>query len=275
MKIRSKHKISPFMSKLLMTFSVVIYGIFLCSFVSVAECAEITLTPEKIKFVLLNGSDSQLTNLSSDLHLIISKYNVVGALKDVACTEFDSVDIIHANLRKPYSQAILKIYSSSCQYTYLVILEQAKLHTWRFIQTISLWSKDRIPRITFEKLVNSNESEIVAQDYETDYGTGILQTDMTIWKLCQNGLQVIFDEPMHVAFSISKGKNGMENTDQNENSVFTFVDGELELADRVSDRQILQQQVILDHQAKIVRWWKYSWVPESGRFQKHPTWLSQ
>jgi hypothetical protein len=50
------------------------------------------------------------------------------------------------------------------------------------MDTIFLWSKNAKPHIDFESLVDQGVKEIIVPDAEVDYGTGIFETDMTIWK---------------------------------------------------------------------------------------------
>jgi len=236
-----------------------------------AQAASV-LTPEQLKYSLLQGSDSQLTELSKNLHLVIPKRSRVGATADIPCTEFDSVEISHISLPEHNSPAVIKAFSSSCQYSYLVVLAQTKSNAWEFVQTIPLWSKNKIPMVSFESLTSSKEQAIVVQNYEADYGSGVSQTSMIIWKPFKGGYQVVFDEPSQVIFSVPIDKKGFENTDQSEDSEFTFVKGVVTRGESANFKYILQKQVIRDHQTIMTRWWRFLWVPEMNRFQKYPAW---
>jgi hypothetical protein len=156
----------------------VISGLFLaCGIALWAQApggkrAKDILSPEQIKTTLLRGTNVKQAALARELRLVIPKWTRWGATKDLTCTEIDAVDTNYVILQRPGPQAVILIRSGWCQYTFLVILERAKGGTWRHLQTIPLWAKDREPKITFESLVSPDTKEIVARDAETDYGTG-------------------------------------------------------------------------------------------------------
>jgi hypothetical protein len=93
---------------------------------------------------------------------------------------------------------------------------------------------------------------------------------MTIYKLFQSRLEVVFDEPDHVVLAVPSNDNPQGNTDQRQESEYTIVSPE-EGPSATSSKQILQKQVINEHNTTIVRWWLYAWVPEIRRFQGYPT----
>jgi hypothetical protein len=266
---RREFTIGETISKFFMQSSPIFGALFVYTFAQSVQAAT-TLVPEQIKSSLLRGSDTQRTEFSMNLNLVIPKRTRVGATADIPCTEYDSVEVSHINLLKSDSQAVIKAFSSSCQYTYFVVLEQGKSGAWRYVQTVSIWSKNKTPRVTFENLITSDEKEVVVQDYETDYGSGISQTNITIWKLFRSGLQIVFDEPSHVIFSVPINKKESENTDQSEDSEFSFVSTGAAKGESPSRKEIVQKQVIRDHQTKITRSWLYVWAPEIQRFQKQP-----
>jgi hypothetical protein len=238
-------------------------------FVKASQGSDINQTPEQIKSSLLNEDythEANLPNLVKALNLVIPKEAINGAITDVACNEFDYVELNRVGLLRPVLQAVLIASSASCGYTYLVVLEQTNPNGWRLVRTIPFWSKYNRPRISFESLISQDEKEIIVQNYETYAGTGIFQKHMTIWKLFQDGLRVVLDEPTIVTFSIPI--KGGRNTDQEESSEFNFV-----MDPEVTEglKQIIQKQMIRDHKTQITRWWLYLYEAELGRFRKEPT----
>lgn len=244
-------------------------GIALCTFGRPLPSPPAVLQPSQIRQQLLGGSKSKRAHLSKVLHLVIPRWRIVGAKAAIPCLGFDSVKIAYVNLLPPHLQAVLGASSQSCQYTYLVVLQATGADTWKYIQTVAVWTKYASPRVSFESLVSPGTKEMIVRNNAIDYGTGIQQVNMTIWKLYPSGLQVIFDEPSRVVFAIPI--SGTENSEQSEESQFVFVPPS-QGGVRTSVKQILQKQTIHDHRDSFTRWWLYIWIPEMHRFQKEPAW---
>jgi hypothetical protein len=96
-----------------------------------------------------------------------------------------------------------------------------------------------------QEIISSDVEEIVVRDNETDYGTGVLQLNMTIWKLFACGPQVIFDEPSSQIFDIPLA-DPPRNTSQEEHSEFTFVSSQGGQQSGAEPKRILQKQVVHD-----------------------------
>lgn len=241
-------------------------GVIWISFL-IGQSAAALPDPEQIKSILITGSETQRSELAKELHLFIPGLGPGDIKNENLCTLFDSVDINYVKLLVPGSQAALNLVAPTwCEYTFLVILRETQPGKWDIIQTVPLWSKYNPPKITFVSLIDPSEKEIIVQDLLTDSGTGILQKNITILKLFADGLKVVFDEPTSVTFAIPiKGK---KNSDQEESNEFSFVkDPDV----KNGSNQILQKQMIRDHETRITRWWLYIWAAEIEKFRKVPT----
>ena len=250
----------------------VAFGILLCVPWQFVVGSPGFMDPVQIKSHLLSGTHSQRYQLSGSLHLVIPKETRWRAKADIPCLDFDSVKISYTTLRFHQSNAVVEAHSQGCHYTYLIILSSKGVNNWSYTGTIPLWSRNEVPNIRFESLLSPGVNEIVVRNNETDYGTGILQTNMTIWKVDNRALRVIFDEPTSVKFKIPIGKGSLENSDQTEESQFTFVRPRAEENTPTSAKQILQKQTIHIRGVTVTRWWLYRWVSAVQRFRKEPTW---
>jgi len=246
--------------------------ILLVSFQGTLFCQQVPPVPrgpsvpslEEIRFQLLNGSDAQRSALTAAFRLLIPKWSRWKTDKDIPCDVFETVKISYASLRQQHSQAVLQIYSPICEYTYLAVFERQPAGAWNFVATLPLWSKNGEPEITFQSLIENGVSEIVAAGSTADRGIGISQTNLTIIKLYESGLEVIFDEPAHV--QNSPRPSGINQSQQSE---FEFIAA---ITPAASLKQILEKQVIRDHGVAITRWWLYVWIPEMKVFQAVPSW---
>lgn len=222
-------------------------------------------SPRSTALLLVHGTEVQRTELANALGLMLPSNRPHH--DQIPCTLFDQASTERVTLARHTQYDVMKSVSSICGYTYLTIFRKSK-STWRYLQTISLWSKDKTPQVTFESLIVAGEKDIVASNYETDYGSGILQTNITIWRLHDNRLHVILDEPTKVNFAIPAGPTAFENTEQSEDSTFLFqpdVNG-------TAKTKILQKQIIRQNGARIIRWWQFTWDPSMNRFRRQPTW---
>jgi len=188
----------------------------------------------------------------------------------VLCPDFDSIDSEYVTLQQPGPQVVLHASGlSGCQYDFLAIL-QLEATGWIRLGTIPLWSKYRSPKVRFISLISAAKKDIVVNDNTVDYGTGIFQTDMTIWSLVGSRLEVVFDEIENLTFAVGVEKNGkFGNTQQSQCSSFTFVP--VEGQEGAGYRDILEKQVLSDHETTLARWRVFVWRPELGRFVGIPT----
>jgi hypothetical protein len=226
-------------------------------------------SPDEIVRGLRSGTDTDKKHLAELLDIKVPRWTRVGATEDILCLVYQSVGVDYVVLQKPGPQAVLQIDASgSCWHTYLVVLEKIEGGSWMHVQTLPLFGKNRKLEFTFPSLINAHEHEIVAKKYAVDSGTGIFQTNMIIIKLVGNRLEVVFNEPEIVVFAIptTRGEEPA-STDQEQESEFSFVPGG---EDSTSLKQILEKQVIRDHDTTIVRWRIFHWAPELRRFQPVP-----
>ncbi len=224
-------------------------------------------TPEEMKNTLLNGTTAQRESMVKTLQLFMPKEDRNKATQDIPCRDIDSVDLEHVTLRSSGTQAVLVARSHECEYVFLVVLERNAGGTWSLVQTVPLVSHVAEPQIEFESLVEAGQKEIVVRHNQEDYGTGIIKMDMTIFKLTQMGLEVVFDEPEHSVFATPSDQPEdlpEENTEESIESEFRFVDPDSSTA--TSLRWIEQKETIRKHQAEIVLNWRYVWNPRTLRF---------
>jgi hypothetical protein len=243
----------------------------ICGSMPVTAVHAATLTPDEMKVLLLSGTDSQRAQLSRDLSLRIPRTTRHHAKADISCTNFDSVQSSIVTLEHPGPQAVLFIVASlSCGSAFVVVLEQTSGEGWKRLDTVWLLARNRIPRMDFKSLVQADEQEIIVRNNETDTGTGVEVTDLSIFKLFGSRLDLIFDEPEHASFAEPIGDRQI--IDQSEDNEFTFVRDTSELNAGPSLLAILEKQIIRDNHTKMTRWWQYVWIPELRRFRKYQTW---
>ena len=230
---------------------------------------EVLPAPEAIVRVLRNGPEQEKKRMAELLSFRVPRYARVGA-PQVPCSDFDSIDSQSVTLQLPGPQVVLHAVGQfGCQYDFLAIL-QLEATGWTHLGTIPLLSKYRSPKVRFISLVSSAEKDIVVNDNTVDYGTGIFQRDMTVWALVGSRLEIVFDEIENLTFAVGVRKNGeFGNTQQSQHSLFTFVPAEGQ--DAPGYRDILEKQVLSDHETTLTRWRLFVWRPEFGRFVGIPT----
>jgi len=254
---------------LAVVFWFVSYGLASCQEAKLFSGQPATPSLEDIRVRLLNGTEAERSTLATTLRLVIPKWTRWKVDREIPCKTFDSVRISYVTLRPPNSQAVLQIYSSACVYTYLAVFEQRPAGQWDYVDTVPLWSKNGEPRITFESLIDIGAKELIASGCTADYGTGISQTNLIILKLFQTGLQVIFDEPEHVHYSIPASSGTFRGIDQSQDSAFEFTIADVK-EPSASVIQILERQLVRNHNVTITRSWLYVWLPELRIFQSVP-----
>jgi hypothetical protein len=243
-----------------------ILALFLCfstsAFFEGTAAAQNRITvssPETLKARLLRGSEGDITELATDLRLMIPKWTRAEVTKDIPCDLFDSVQWNVVNLTQPGDQAVAVVYSSNCEYTYLVVFERTPTGSWRHLDTAPVWSKFGQPKISWKSLISDGTKEVIAADCTADSGTGITQMNLTIFKLFSGRLQVILDIPTHVVYDWDPG------ADQSQDSTVSFVQAGDEPT--ASTKQVLEKRVMRDHTTKLSQWWLYIWNPEIRRFE--------
>lgn len=222
-------------------------------------------SPERIVHILRQGSESDRGELAKALELMIPPETTQGDGHQF-CTSFDSVKSNYVVLKKPGSQAVIHVVPTLyCEeFQFIVVIERETGNTWRLVRTIPLFTKYNVPQISFPALVDADEHEIMIHNETVDYGTGIFQKDLVIWKYIDGGLQVVFDEVESLTFAVPTGIRERPNTDQAQKSVFTVVAAEPQEG---GYKDILEKQTVRDHGTTIVRWRAFGWTPWLQRFQ--------
>jgi hypothetical protein len=223
-------------------------------------------SPGDVRLQLLNGPATERAALAAELGLVIPRWKRWRATKDIGCDVFDSAQVTYAALQPTSSDALLQIYSRNCEYAYVVVFEREPEGYWTHIDTVSLWSKDSEPEISLESLVEEGTKEVVVRHCATDYGTGVSQTSMMIFKLFRTGMHLIFNQPERVTYAVPAGPKLSQSIEQSQQSDFEFIAPSAD-EPRSSEKQILEKQVVQDRNATITRRWLYIWVPEIKSFQ--------
>jgi hypothetical protein len=219
--------------------------------------------PEVIVRSLKQAAPARITKLVQLLNLAAPEG------RDDLCLEYDSIDLKYLRLANSREHAALKIVSQSCEREFVVVLQKQPGDRWQHVQTIALNAKYSVPEVSFPTLLDATEHQIVVRNHVVDYGTGILQNNVTIFKLIEARLEVIFDEIEKLIFEIPIRHNGKPtNTEQYQESEFTFI--EADPGQGVAKR-ILEKQTIRDHQTTITRWRLFSWVPHLRKFRAFAT----
>jgi hypothetical protein len=220
-------------------------------------------SPETLKTRLLKGSEADITELASDLQLIIPHWEYWQVTEDSPCTMFTSLEWKVVSLTHPGNQAVAVIYSLHCEHTYLVAFERTPTGSWRHLDTVPLWSKYNQPDISWESLISDGTKEMIADDCTVDSGTGIVQTDLIIFKLFSDRLQVILEAPKHEVYDVAPAPRAQQ--DQSQDSTFSFIQAGNGPA--TSMKQVLEKRVMRDHAKTLTQWWAYVWIPEIRRFR--------
>jgi hypothetical protein len=213
----------------------------------------------------LTGSDTDRTLLAHGLKLTIPKWTRWGATENIPCTVFSSVQSNTVNLVHTGGQAVVVIYSSNCAYTYLVVFQRTPQGSWSHVDTMPIWSKYNEPKISFESLIDDGIKEIVAAGCTVDTGTGVAQTDLIVFKLFPNGLQVILDAPEHVVYAVTPSPKTEHAVNQDQESTFSFIPHVEE--EGTSSKQPLERRTIQDRTTTLTQWWLYIWIPEMRTFR--------
>ena len=246
----------------------------LCLFSKAAFSESFAMTPENIRSTLLNGSDDDIEHLATELGLMAPNGNIDSAKKNVPCDAYDKVDIFSANLIASEENVVLQASSSICYYSYLIILKKESTGTWSYVATAPLFARTNVPSISFDELISKGSHEIVVENNQEDYGTGIQQYDFTIFRLTPSGLRVILNEPSKIVFAIpirdAQGKQA--NSEQEELTTFRIVEADGKGSNTTGLKDIESKQVLTDHQTQIIRYWRYYWVPELGIFERVSFW---
>ena len=134
------------------------------------------------------------------------------------CYDFDGVDSTPADLINGVESKLLVVRSQSCQSVFLIPINR-KGKEWIVLNPIVLWSQFSAPSYRLERLISSEEQEIVVSNLTVDEGTGILERDLLIYEISLDGVQLVFDEPEFLRLAVPYGDSLFED---HERSTFEF-----------------------------------------------------
>jgi len=231
-------------------------------------------SPEQIAHVLQNSGNGQKQELIRELKLVIPKWSFVKATADHVCTSIDEVKLDLVTLQHPGTQAVLQV--SGCRYVFLVVLRYSSKGGWNHVATVPLDDQyGQSKRISFPELISVGNHEIVAHRVSTLRGTGMWQYNMSIFKLFDDRLELIFDEPEEVNYSVPDlADRRTQNTQQRQESVFAIRDLAQDYMGPRALKYVVERQVIRDHDSEIVRGFSFTWDPSVRRFRSAPSFPS-
>jgi hypothetical protein len=215
-------------------------------------------TPEQTLSLLTSTSIEQRQKIARLLHL-----NTPWEQESV-CVEYGKVELSKPVFKAGSASALLTIPARDCDFTFLVPF-MATGNGWTPAGTIALWTHYSLPKYRIESLTTQGESEIVVSGQTVDAGTGILQRNLTIIKIVDNSLRVVFDEPEWLNMSIPATIEGkLTNTSDEETSTFTFVNSEPGVPGL---KTILETRVLRVRGRTITIYRSYVWRPALSIFR--------
>ncbi len=176
------------------------------------------------------------------------------------CADFEKVESQPATFRKGSSGMLIAARSfSACQALFLVPLLKVDDH-WEALAPIVAIAHYNEPSFELKALISSGEQEVIVRDHDVDWGTGIQQWNMTIYKLVGEGMQIVFDQPVYSHFFQSNGDKVWEDFQR---SRFSFVNGN-NTAGVTSIRETRTETV---GTRKMTVYRSYVWEPSAGVFR--------
>jgi hypothetical protein len=128
---------------------------------------------------------------------------------------------------------------------------------WQTLPAVPLSTHYEAPTITLDSLVRKGEQEIVVSHLWVDHGTGVQQTNLTIYKLIDGAMRIIFDQPEHLHFFTVL--NPPDTYDEYQESTFKFVEKEPNAAGL---KAIEETRVETVGKRRITVHRTYCWKPE-------------
>lgn len=231
----------------------IVASIFLLDGMAVAQSAKTVLSPETIKKTFLTGTDQAKEELSEEL-------NLRGGQESGTCVWFQSPQVYYPALQSSHDWAVVVLRSEQCWWDFLVILRHTSKQ-WQLVSTYPIFGKSGHSPVSFPSLLKQGEQEIMIQRDNLVSGSGEWQYDTVIFRLVNGRPEVIFDETQELNFSIP-AETG--NTEESEKGTFFLIPSN-DSAIAISD--ILEEQEIVRHKHRVVRWRIFTWWPEISRFR--------
>ena len=127
---------------------------------------------------------------------------------------------------------------------------------WRTLPAVPLSTHYEAPTITLDTLVRKGEQEVVVSHLWVDHGTGIQQTNLTIYKLIDGAMRIIFDQPEHLHFFTLTVPP--DSYDEYQESKFIFVNE----PNTFGLKTIEETRVETNGRRRLTVYRAYCWQPE-------------
>jgi hypothetical protein len=220
-----------------------------------AQRTVIPSTPEGL-LVQFRSSDEKVLEQTSTLLKLSTPIN------QSLCTDFDKVESQPAKLLKGVQGVIVAVPSKMCQTLFLVPLLKVEDH-WEAIAPIAVIGHYHTPTFEVRELIAPGEQEVIVRDHDVDWGTGIQQWNMTIYKLVGDRMQIVFDEPEYLHFFAPPRANSDKVGDQYQRSRYTFTHEE----NTEGVLSILETRTETFGSRKMTVYRSYVWEPSAGIFR--------
>lgn len=126
------------------------------------------------------------------------------------------------------------------------------------LRTLGFETRHSKPKVSLKTLVEEGVQEIVVEGRLVDYGTGMHQQNITIFKVMANSVTIVLNQVQNQVFAVPT--TGHKNTDLEEESRFWF--------QRCPKREVLfQEQVVQQGDKRIRRWMVFRWNPDLTVFE--------
>jgi hypothetical protein len=181
------------------------------------------------------------------------------------CEDYDddSISVDNISLIKGIESRLIIIKAQMCETMFLVpIIKNAD--TWAVMNPIRLSTHYTEPKYKVMNLIEDGEYEIVVTNQTVDWGTGINQRNMTIYKVIGNEVRVVFDAPESMHLAIPDNRVPITNNYQeDQKALFTFVND----SNGFSKLYIAEKRVESVGNKTYTVYRNYRWSPDLRQFR--------
>lgn len=210
---------------------------------------------------------SQLGSADKDVRAKAARaVSLTGPIGGALCSDFDTVKTEPLQVQDSKESRLLVAKSDDCQNMFLVPLVR-RAESWQSLGSIRLSMHDgTVPECKVQNLVSKDDQEIVVSNVMVDWGTGFLQTNLTIYKVIGDRVRVVFDEPESLHLAIPDMRVPVTNNySEEQNSTFQFVNDTGHTT--FGHTYILEKRIDRIGKRKFTVYRSYVWEPALSAFR--------
>lgn len=119
----------------------------------------------------------------------------------MSCIGSYRTDVMYPHFSSDAAYALIQVSSYQCDTMALILFERRSKNEWNYLQTVHLSARYTTPAIRLVEVAEAGKNDVLVEHQTVDWGTGVMQRNISLYHMSNNRLACVLDEPEYVLFA--------------------------------------------------------------------------